>query len=64
MKATYRIPFEDFRTEASKLDKGGKILCVCQKGPRSLESAILLKNIGFEKVYYLGGGLQMLNLIF
>ncbi|MGQ9819781.1 MAG: FAD-dependent oxidoreductase, partial [Candidatus Kapaibacteriales bacterium] len=63
-RVSVHIPYEELRQNIDKLDKNKKILCVCQKGPRSLESAILLKKLDFEYVYYLGGGIQMLKIIF
>lgn len=53
--------FEEYLSKINTLPKDKKILCVCQKGPRALESAISLKQRGFENVSYLAGGLQMLN---
>lgn len=53
--------FEEYLNKVNTLPKDKKILCVCQKGPRALESAISLKQRGFENVLYLAGGLQMLN---
>lgn len=55
------IDYDNWRNEIQKLDLGSRILCVCQKGPRSLEIAIALKHLGAKKVGYLAGGLQMLN---
>ncbi len=56
--------FEEYLNKINTLPKDKKILCVCQKGPRSLESAISLKQRGFENVSYLAGGLQMLSCSF
>lgn len=63
-RVSVHIPYEELRRNLDKLEKNQKILCVCQKGSRSLESAILLKNLAFNDVYYLGGGIQMLKIIF
>lgn len=56
--------FEEYLSKINTIPKDKKILCVCQKGPRALESAISLKQRGFENVSYLAGGLQMLNSVF
>lgn len=53
--------FGEYLARMDSLPRDKKILCVCQKGPRALESAISLKQQGFENVCYLAGGLQMLN---
>lgn len=63
-RVSVHIPCEKLRQNMDKLNKYRKIFCVCQKGPRSLESAIILKNSNFRNVYYLGGGIQMLKIIF
>ncbi len=55
------IPFEQLRLRIGEVPKNSKILCVCQKGPRALESAITLKQLGLPQVSFLAGGLQMLN---
>ncbi len=55
------IDYDDFFSKMDMIPKDKNILCVCQKGPRSLEVAIFLKQNGWQNVFYLGGGLQMLN---
>lgn len=56
-----QIDFDNARRELGKIDLSKKILCVCQKGPRALEIAIALKQLGARKIGYLAGGLQILN---
>ncbi len=55
------IDYDEFLSKMNTIPKDINILCVCQKGPRSLEVAIYLKQNGWQNVSYLGGGLQMLN---
>ncbi len=55
-----RIDFDNLLEEFKKLDGLDNILCVCQKGPRSLQAAIFLKQLGKRNVSYLAGGLQLL----
>lgn len=59
--AVINFRFEEYLDKINSLPKDKKILCVCQKGPRALETAISLRQRGFENVLYLAGGLQMLN---
>lgn len=54
------IPFDEYRNHISDFPKDKTIIFVCQKGPRSYEGAVLFKKAGFEKVGYLGGGVQLL----
>lgn len=56
-----RIDFDNLYEEVRKIEGRDKILCICQKGPRALEVAILLKHLGINTVGYLAGGLQLLN---
>jgi len=53
----------EYRRRLNELDKTKPILVVCQRGPRSYEVANTLLNNGFQKVYYLGGGVQFANCI-
>ncbi len=55
-----RIDFDNLLEEFKKLDGLDNILCVCQKGPRSLQAAIFLKQLGKRNVSYLAGGVQLL----
>ncbi|MFN3306126.1 MAG: FAD-dependent oxidoreductase [Candidatus Kapaibacteriota bacterium] len=56
-----RIDFDNLLEELKKLQGLDNILCVCQKGPRSIQAAIFLKHMGKKNVSYLAGGLQLLN---
>jgi NADPH-dependent 2,4-dienoyl-CoA reductase/sulfur reductase-like enzyme/rhodanese-related sulfurtransferase len=50
------IPLSKLRNEISELDKSKKYVIICQKGSRSFEAAIILKNAGFGITGYIGGG--------
>lgn len=58
------IPLKGFRKDVQVLDKEKPVLIVCQKGPRSFEVAKYMKNFGFKDVSYLGGGVDLHQLIF
>jgi len=62
--ASIHIDFDNLTNELNKINGLDKILCVCQKGPRAMETAIWLKQSGKKEVAYLAGGLQMLNSLF
>ncbi|MCX7735549.1 MAG: FAD-dependent oxidoreductase [Candidatus Kapabacteria bacterium] len=57
------IPFNEYRKHIQNFQKDKTIIFVCQKGPRSYEGAVFFKRAGFEKVGYLGGGVQLLSKI-
>lgn len=57
-ESTLKINYMELRTEYTKLVKDKPIVLICQKGPRSYESAVFLKHMGY-KVYYLGGGVHL-----
>ncbi|MBD0830583.1 rhodanese-like domain-containing protein [Aestuariibaculum sediminum] len=48
---------ETFKDEAFKLDKNKKVLVYCKSGKRSSKSAIILKALGFSKIYSIEGGI-------
>ncbi len=58
------IPFSVLRHRLNDLDKDQEILFICTKGGRSYESARFLKNNGFQKTAYLGGGSLLLNEVY
>ncbi len=53
------IPLHEFRKRAEELNKDENIFIICQKGTRSYEAARHLKNLGYNKVFYMGGGMSM-----
>lgn len=55
------IIFDNLLDELNKLEGLDRIVCVCQKGTRSLQAAISLKHLGKRNVSYLAGGVQLLN---
>ncbi len=58
------IPFSILRTKSNDLDPLQEIILICTKGGRSYESARYLKNIGFQKTAYLGGGSLLMNEVY
>jgi len=53
-----KITLNDLRDHLDELDKKAQIMIVCRRGPRSYQSAIILKDAGFEKVSIISGGTQ------
>lgn len=53
----------EYRKHLDEYDKDVPMLVICQKGPRSYEAARYMKNIGFKNVSYLGGGIQLKQVI-
>jgi NADPH-dependent 2,4-dienoyl-CoA reductase/sulfur reductase-like enzyme/rhodanese-related sulfurtransferase len=53
----------ELRNGFDVMDRELPILIICQKGTRSYEAARLLLKKGFREVYYLGGGVQLYNVI-
>ena len=45
-----------FINNISSLDKNKKYLLYCKSGRRSGKALVMMKNIGFRKVYHLNGG--------
>ena len=62
--AAKNIPFSILRTTLDEFEQDEEILFICTKGGRSYESARLLKNNGFQKTAYLGGGSLLLNQVY
>ncbi len=55
------IPFTQLRQSYDQIPKGEPILVVCPRGSRSSEAARILKQNGFDKVRYVGGGIAFFN---
>lgn len=45
-----------FPLEIAKLNKDQPVLIYCKKGGRSARAAVLMKTLGFSKIYELEGG--------
>lgn len=45
-----------FNEEVQKLDKSKPVYIFCRSGNRSQKSAVILEQLGFEKIYELKGG--------
>jgi len=52
------IPLNDLRNNLEKLNKDKKIMVICRRGPRSYQAAVMLRSVGFEKVFVVSGGTQ------
>jgi len=48
----------DFKEKVAKLNKAGVYLVYCRGGVRSARAMNMMKELGFKKVYNLGGGLK------
>jgi len=55
----YKSP--KFKEEVSKLDKEKIYLTYCRSGTRSTESAEIMKELGFENIYMIDGGIIAWN---
>lgn len=44
-----------FRTEMNRLDRSDTYLLYCRTGNRSAQAASIMKDLGFEEVYDMGG---------
>lgn len=51
----------DFENLISKIDKSKPVAIYCRSGVRSGKSAVLMKKLGFAKVYDLKGGILKWN---
>jgi rhodanese-related sulfurtransferase len=45
----------DFREKANQLDKDKTYLLYCRTGRRSAEAAAIMKELGFQRIYDMGG---------
>lgn len=52
------VTSDDFKEKVAQLDKDKPVYVYCKKGGRSAQSALILKEMGFTKVYDLQGGLD------
>lgn len=52
------IPLFSIKKNIDKINKDKKILVYCQSGTRSQKALVILKELGFENVYNLKGGLD------
>lgn len=55
------IPLKNLREKALELDKNASYICYCENGRQSSTAAFLLKQMGFNNVSVLRGGLQSLR---
>jgi NADPH-dependent 2,4-dienoyl-CoA reductase/sulfur reductase-like enzyme/rhodanese-related sulfurtransferase len=58
-RETENLPFEEFRVLCGRVPKDRDVVCVCSKGVRSSEAVRILREKGYGKVKYLGGGSSM-----
>lgn len=49
---------DDFKEKVATLDKDEPVYVYCKKGGRSARAALILKEMGFTKVYDLQGGID------
>lgn len=54
----HTIPLNDLRERLGELDKSRLVVIVCKRGPRSYQSAVILRQAGFKKVKIQSGGYQ------
>jgi len=59
--ANYNFYNESFEDEINGLDKRKKYLIYCKSGGRSRQAMFLMKDLGFEEVYNLAGGITSWN---
>jgi NADPH-dependent 2,4-dienoyl-CoA reductase/sulfur reductase-like enzyme/rhodanese-related sulfurtransferase len=52
----FHIPLAELRKTWDDFDLRKPIMFICEKGPRSLEAAMIFMNYGYKHVSYLGGG--------
>jgi len=55
------ISITNIREKINEFDKREEILLICQRGPRSFEVGCYFMQNGFKNVFYLGGGIHLLN---
>jgi rhodanese-related sulfurtransferase len=60
-KDVIKIKNSEVFNEKNKINFDKPVLMICQKGPRSYEAAVKLKQNGVKNVFYLGGGLAFYN---
>lgn len=55
------IPLSSLLNSVNTLDQSGTIITYCKRGPRSRSAAALLKREGFDRVYFMEGGIDSWN---
>ncbi|WP_050614409.1 rhodanese-like domain-containing protein [Bacillus testis] len=58
IKQFQNIPLGDLRTKASKLSKDKEVVVICQSGMRSSKASKELKQMGFQRVTNVKGGMS------
>jgi NADPH-dependent 2,4-dienoyl-CoA reductase/sulfur reductase-like enzyme/rhodanese-related sulfurtransferase len=53
------VPLNELASRRQTLDRGARIVVVCQRGPRAYQAALMLKANGFERAGFLAGGLEL-----
>ncbi len=51
------IPLNDLNSRIAELNRGHRVIIICQRGSRSYQAAITLRSAGFTDIEILGGGL-------
>ncbi|MFC1492393.1 FAD-dependent oxidoreductase [candidate division KSB1 bacterium] len=57
----YSIPLQQLRSKVDELPAGKNYIIVCQKGIRSYEAALILKESGIQNASFIGGGMLFAN---
>lgn len=60
-RQTISIPLSNIRSMLKTFNKAKSYIVVCQRGPRSYEAAVILKNHGFANPAFIGGGASFIN---
>jgi rhodanese-related sulfurtransferase len=55
---TVHIPLDQLARRINEIERGVRIVVVCQRGSRSYQASLMLKAASFEDVEVLAGGLQ------
>lgn len=51
----------DLESFIAKMDKSKTVLFICRSGMRSANATLFAKQLGFEKVYNMNGGMMLWN---
>lgn len=57
----YSIPIEQLRNKIGDIPPDNNIIILCQRGPRSYEAALILRENGYKNVKIIGGGMLFAN---
>ncbi len=57
----YAVPIEQLRNKIGDIPFDRTIITLCQRGPRSYEAALILRENGYKDVKFLGGGMLFAN---